>query len=93
MPIYKQVVNEVRNYRVEYTVEAKDIDEAKEKLANGDTQSEIELGSSEVMDRHFHGEPEEVPEGDDVCDKCMRSGVEVSQTDANGNTVCTDCAE
>jgi hypothetical protein len=32
-------------------------------------------------------------DGDDVCDKCMRSGVVVSQTDDEGNTICVDCAE
>ena len=29
----------------------------------------------------------------DLCDTCMRSNVEVYQTDENGNTVCVDCAE
>lgn len=31
--------------------------------------------------------------GNDLCDTCYRSGVEISHTDANGNTVCIDCAE
>lgn len=28
---------------------------------------------------------------DDLCDRCMRSGVEVARTDEDGNTVCVDC--
>ena len=32
-------------------------------------------------------------EGDDVCDACGRSGVAVDQTDADGRTVCAECAE
>lgn len=27
----------------------------------------------------------------DLCDRCMRSGVEVHRTDENGNTVCVEC--
>lgn len=34
-------------------------------------------------------EPE--PEGDDLCDRCMRSGVEISHTE-DGETVCVGCA-
>lgn len=30
--------------------------------------------------------------GDDLCDKCGRSGVQVGQTDDEGNTVCGECA-
>ena len=33
------------------------------------------------------------PLADDVCDKCMRSGVQISHTDENGNTVCYECSE
>jgi hypothetical protein len=32
-------------------------------------------------------------QGDDLCDKCMRSGVVVSRTDENGDTICVDCDE
>ena len=32
-----------------------------------------------------------VAEGDDVCDQCMRSGVQVTRTDDAGKTVCPDC--
>lgn len=32
-------------------------------------------------------------EGDDVCDICMRSGVNVLMVTADGRTVCDDCAE
>ena len=32
-------------------------------------------------------------EGDDLCDICMRSGVQVSFTTRDGRTVCPDCAE
>lgn len=31
--------------------------------------------------------------GDDLCDKCMRSGVQVSKTDENGGTICAECDE
>ena len=31
-------------------------------------------------------------DGDDLCDSCMRSGVEISHTDDDGNTVCVECA-
>ena len=31
-------------------------------------------------------------EGDDLCDACMRSGVQVSHT-KDGNTVCVECAK
>jgi hypothetical protein len=34
---------------------------------------------------------EDEPAGDDLCDRCMRSGVEVSHTE-DGDTVCTECA-
>lgn len=30
-------------------------------------------------------------EHDDLCDTCMRSGVEVHRTDEDGNTICVDC--
>ncbi len=29
--------------------------------------------------------------GDDLCDKCHRSGVQISHTDEEGNTLCYDC--
>lgn len=32
-----------------------------------------------------------IHEHDDLCDTCMRSGVEVHRTDEEGNTVCVDC--
>lgn len=32
------------------------------------------------------------PEGD-LCDTCMRSGVEIARTDLTGRTVCVDCDE
>lgn len=31
-----------------------------------------------------------VPDGDDLCDQCMRSGVAVSRTE-DGKTICVDC--
>lgn len=31
------------------------------------------------------------PDGDDLCDTCMRSRVEISRTDEAGKTVCVDC--
>lgn len=36
-------------------------------------------------------EPED--EGDDLCDRCGRSGVTVDRTDEDGNTVCTACTD
>lgn len=30
-------------------------------------------------------------EGDDLCDQCMSSGVQVARTDDAGNTLCTEC--
>lgn len=30
-------------------------------------------------------------EGDDLCDQCMRSGVQVARTNSQGQTVCVDC--
>ena len=33
------------------------------------------------------------PKGDDLCDTCHQSGVEVDHTTDKGETVCTDCAE
>jgi hypothetical protein len=35
--------------------------------------------------------PEDFPEGDDLCDKCMKSDVQVSRTDEAGNTICAEC--
>ena len=32
-------------------------------------------------------------DGDDLCDMCMRSNVVVSRTDADGNTICVECAD
>lgn len=63
----------------------------------GKTEVTEAEGGSIVHDmlRDFKEGDEIVPEdeGDDVCDKCMRSGVQVSQTDENGDTVCAECAE
>lgn len=39
----------------------------------------------------FADEQGELPEGD-LCDKCMRSGVQISHTE-DGKTVCVDCAD
>ena len=35
---------------------------------------------------------EDLDAGDDLCDHCMRSGVQITYTDANGNTMCDECA-
>lgn len=37
------------------------------------------------------GDEDDEPDGDDLCDTCMRSGVEVHRTDEHGNTVCVEC--
>ena len=31
--------------------------------------------------------------GDDMCDNCGRSGIQISHTDGEGNTICNDCLE
>jgi len=36
---------------------------------------------------------EEQNVGDDLCDRCMRSGIVVDHIDKNGDTVCLECAE
>lgn len=51
---------------------------------------------TEFFDRGDDDEDEEEDEdddGDDLCDTCMRSGVEISHIDDDGNTVCVECAE
>lgn len=30
--------------------------------------------------------------GDDLCDRCGRSGVAVYETDEDGNTICVQCS-
>lgn len=46
------------------------------------------VGEDELRD-FLAGHDEE--DGDDLCDKCMRSGVQVARTDEDGNTICVEC--
>lgn len=55
MPRYEQEVIEMRTYKVFYVVEAKDEDEAQDKISIGDTLSEKESGTCEVLNREPYG--------------------------------------
>lgn len=59
--------------------------------------SAIEVAAIKGQNDHFtvitiDNQEIEVPEGDDVCDNCMRSGVFCDQTDVEGKTLCSECA-
>lgn len=38
-------------------------------------------------------EDDDVEEGDDMCDLCMRSGIAIYRTTLDGRTVCEDCED
>lgn len=61
MPRFKQVVIETRTYQVEYIVEADDVEEAKNKIAIGDTVEENEIKCDGVTQRDPWDEPTLVP--------------------------------
>ena len=45
-----------------------------------------------TADSDYEAEEDDCNDGDDLCDRCMRSGVQVSQVDESGNTLCAECA-
>lgn len=55
MPRYEQKVIETRTYTVFYVVEAKDEQEAKDKIEIGDTLSENDAAMGEVLNREPYG--------------------------------------
>ena len=55
MPNYTQDMVETRTYKVRYTVRARNKTAAMDKLAIGDTVSELALGSGEVINREPYG--------------------------------------
>lgn len=57
MPRFKQEVIELRAFRCMYTVQAADIDEAKNKIATGETVEEEELKDDGVQQREPWDEP------------------------------------
>ena len=59
MPYFEQQVIESRCYDVLYIVEAKDVEEAKEKVALGETLAETEIKMREVIVRDPWDEPKE----------------------------------
>jgi hypothetical protein len=67
-------------------VDTSDLDDLCACLDDADGIGEMEL-------REYLANYEETEDGDDLCDKCMRSGVQVARTDEDGNTICTECDE
>lgn len=57
MPYFEQEVLETRVYEVIYTVKAKDLAEAKDKIAAGDTVAENEIRCREVIGRDEWDQP------------------------------------
>lgn len=57
MALWTAEVEEIRHYRVLYTVEAKDAEEAADKMLGGETEEEFEVELEGVIDRHLRGEP------------------------------------
>lgn len=61
MPKFRQVVIETRTYEVEYVVEAKNVEEAKDKIAIGDTIEEAEVKNLGVCQRDPWDNPTKLP--------------------------------
>ena len=57
-----------------------------------DTANDPHWDGTEFFERGNDEDDEDDSDGDDLCDSCMRSGVEISHTDDDGNTVCVECA-
>lgn len=71
---------------------------AKLNLAPGDAEPLAELIGELLRQREARAKApapdsfkDSAPQGDDLCDQCMRSGVQVSRTDEAGRTICSDC--
>ncbi len=63
---------------------------SEEALTNLGRDEKLNDEKAELLRSQQEDENDE-SEGDDLCDYCMRSGVEVHRTDADGKTICTDC--
>jgi hypothetical protein len=57
---FRQTVIETRTYEVEYVVEAKNVEEAEQKIAIGETLEENEIKTCDVLQRDPWNEPEKI---------------------------------
>ena len=91
MPIFKQAVIEQRAYDVTYYVEAENADEAKDKVATGETLKEEEVKCREVTARDPWDDPvqvEALPAEENADEDRAKA---LATTFINGNL--TDCVE
>lgn len=53
----------------------------------------LTLLRQEWWDESDDDDDDDLEEGDDMCDFCMRSGIQISMTTEDGLAICDDCAE
>ena len=88
----------------EYPTDGVELEDLAHEATSGDAycvSSECTAIEDAAKDPHWDGteffdrgndDEDDDGDGDDLCDSCMRSGVEISHTDDDGNTVCVECA-